>query len=110
MTFINESGQNNENPADLSGVPPVSGGSTDTTKKGPDQLFYTKPKGAAGWLLQYSGGLIKNEMQANYAMIGFAVIALAISFFVVFSGRQKQELFTPGAEAPPAEVIAPANF
>ncbi|PIS17481.1 MAG: hypothetical protein COT59_00480 [Candidatus Nealsonbacteria bacterium CG09_land_8_20_14_0_10_42_14] len=50
------------------------------------------------WLIKYSGGLIKNERQAFYVILGFIVLAIIVSIFL-FSGRGgEQEIFTP----PPA--------
>lgn len=35
--------------------------------------------------MKYSGGLVKNETQANYVLLGLAVVAFTVSL-VLFSG------------------------
>ena len=40
-------------------------------------------------LMKYSGGLIKDERQAEYVLLGFAAIALGISFYLFFGGGPK---------------------
>ncbi len=37
-------------------------------------------------VIKYSGGLIKDENQANYVLIGFVVLAIIISLFLFFGG------------------------
>lgn len=41
------------------------------------------------WTIKYSGGLIKNEKQANYVLLVFVALALIISFFLVSGGDQE---------------------
>ncbi|MFH1575643.1 MAG: hypothetical protein ABIB55_01710 [Candidatus Nealsonbacteria bacterium] len=57
----------------------------------------TAPK-ISRWLIKYSGGLIKNEKQASYVILGLIVLAIIISIFL-FSGRGRgggeQKIFTP---------------
>ncbi len=36
------------------------------------------------WTTKYSGGLIKNEKQAQYALLGFVVLVIIISLFLFF--------------------------
>ncbi|OHA01753.1 MAG: hypothetical protein A3C11_00140 [Candidatus Sungbacteria bacterium RIFCSPHIGHO2_02_FULL_49_12] len=38
------------------------------------------------WTMKYSGGLITNERQANYVLIGFAVLAIIVSLYLFFGG------------------------
>ena len=47
-----------------------------------------------GWVIKYSGGLIKDEKQANYVLIGLTVAAIIASLFLVFGGdkNKQQEL------------------
>ena len=37
--------------------------------------------------MKFSGGMIKNEKQAEYALLGFVVIAMAVSFYLFFGGN-----------------------
>ena len=34
------------------------------------------------WLIEHSGGLIKNEKQAEYVLLAFVVVALVVSMFM----------------------------
>lgn len=38
-------------------------------------------------VIKYSGGLITNDKQATYVLIGFIVAATAISLSLIFGGR-----------------------
>ena len=48
--------------------------------------FQTSTPKIVGWVIKYSGGYIKDERQANYVLIGFIVVTIAISLFLVFGG------------------------
>lgn len=48
-------------------------------------------------IIEYSGGYIKDTKQANYFLIGFVVVAIIISVFLVFGGS--------GQELPPKKVM-----
>lgn len=52
------------------------------------------------WVIKYSGGLIKNEKQAYYVLLGFIILAVIISVFLIFGGGgvKTQETFTPPVE------------
>jgi predicted PurR-regulated permease PerM len=103
--------QENNNVIDLS--KPLN---KSATKSQSEQEFYestyvspTAPK-IIQWLIKHSGGLIKNEKQALYVLLEFIVFVVIISFFLIFSvtsENQKVKNFTPPAEAPIEEVIAP---
>ena len=62
------------------------------------------------WVIEYSGGYVKDEKQANYVLIGFVILIVIISLFLVFRGENEQNTFTPSAEAPVIEVIPSADF
>jgi hypothetical protein len=51
-------------------------------------------------LVKYSGGLIKDETQASYVIIGFVVVAIIISLFLFFGGGAKpiykEQIMPPG--------------
>ncbi len=52
------------------------------------------------WITNHSFGLIKNERQANYTLIGFVVLSFIISLFLIFSGEnQNKQTYTPAADA-----------
>ncbi|MDO8676646.1 MAG: hypothetical protein Q7K16_03285 [Candidatus Azambacteria bacterium] len=55
-------------------------------------------------VIKYSGGLIKDENQANYVLIGFVVLAIVVSLFLFFGGGssndtdlKQQKLYPPGS-------------
>ncbi len=59
------------------------------------QIFITKKNWGeklASGLVKYSGGLIKDEQQANYVIIGLVVVMIIISLFLFFGGGGKKSL------------------
>jgi len=52
--------------------------------------FQTPTPKIVQWVVKYSGGAIKDERQADYVLIGFAVVAVIISLFLIFSGGNTQ--------------------
>jgi len=38
------------------------------------------------WVIKYSAGLVKNKKQANYVLLGFVVVAIIVSLFLIFGG------------------------
>ncbi len=50
----------------------------------PAQSFQTSTPKIVEWVIKYSGGYVKDEKQANYVLIGFVVLAIVISLFLVF--------------------------
>ena len=76
----------------------------------PAQIFLPGTPKIIQWVIKHSGGLIKDEKQASYVLIGFFVVAIIISLVLVFGGGdvETQKTFTPPAEAPAEEVIPPA--
>ena len=111
-------GQNNgnNNGVDLSGAL----GSSNTGVKFKDSdwsanKYYKEPATPKiiRLVIKYSGGLVKDEKQANYVLLGFVALAIIISLFLIFGiGRKgkEQESFTPEAEAPAEKVMPPAEF
>lgn len=45
--------------------------------------------GLVGWAMKHSGGLIKDERQMEYILLGFVVAAIAVSLFLVFGGKSE---------------------
>ena len=60
-------------------------------------------KKMAGFLIKYSGGLIKDENQAAYVIIGLVVAAIIISLFLLFD-----TLRSP-SPPPPDQIIKVAG-
>ena len=46
-------------------------------------------------VIRLSGGRIKDLKQANYALLGFAVIAILISIFILFGTGSRSQQFLP---------------
>jgi len=58
-------------------------------------------------IIKYSGGLIKNENQAEIYLAVFSVIIIIISLFIAFhKNNNKETPFTPAANAPVQSVKA----
>lgn len=53
----------------------------------PRVVVQTKVPAMVNLVIKLSGGLIKDSTQANYVLIGFAIIAFTISFFLFSGGR-----------------------
>jgi hypothetical protein len=102
--------KNNQESIDLSGRIKDSEVKPKEGQKLPVYVFRPGTPKIIQWLIKYSGGLIKNERQAAYILIGFVVLAIIVSLFLVFRGIgvKTQEIFAPPAEAPIKEVIPPA--
>ena len=69
------------------------------------QVFLPGTPKVVQWAIKYSGGLVKNEKQANYVLIGFAALAIIISLFLFFGGGsgksgKNEEKFLPPPEIP----------
>ncbi|MDP3778922.1 MAG: hypothetical protein Q8R30_02640 [bacterium] len=47
------------------------------------------------WVIKYSGGLVKDEKQAGYALIGFAVLAIVVTLVVIFGGGNARRPLSP---------------
>src|SRR3989338_8717708 len=63
--------------------------------------------GMVGWVIRHSGGLIQDERQASFVLLGFVVAAIIVSLFLTFGGRgpelpSKEEIFrtTPPTTVP----------
>jgi len=68
--------------------------------------FQTTTPKIVGWVIKYSGGLVKNEKQANYVLVGFIVVAIVVVIIFLFSGGGSKAKL----EAPPGQkIIYPEN-
>ena len=63
------------------------------------QTFFPETPKIIQLTIKYSCGLIKNEKQANYVLIGFAALAIIVSLFLVFGGRETI------SKKPPVDLI-----
>jgi len=87
---MNQDDKNNE-PIDLSGMIKDSnnGVKFQNEKKQPARVFLPGTPKIIRWVIKYSGGLIKNERQANYVLIGFVVIAIVAALLLLSGGKEK---------------------
>lgn len=53
--------------------------------------FQTPTPKIIQWVIKYSGGLIKDETQANYVLIGFIALAIIFSLFLVFNNSSSNK-------------------
>ena len=58
---------------------------------------YSKQRSSklVGWIVKYSGGLIKGEAQANYALLAFVVVMVLFSLFLVFGQKKSSNFVIP---------------
>lgn len=62
--------------------------------------FIPQPSKPVQWVIKYSGGLIENEKQASYLILGFVTAAIIVSLFLILSGGAKEENFPPAPDIP----------
>ena len=60
--------------------------------------FQTTTPKIVGWVIKYSGGLVKDEKQANYVLLGFIVVAIIISLILIFGDGNGEK----GPKIPPS--------
>lgn len=51
-----------------------------------DHLSFRRP-GLAQWVVTHSGGLVKDEKQANYILLGFVCFTIFLSLFLLFGNN-----------------------
>lgn len=51
--------------------------------------------------IRFSGGAIKNQRQAEYALLGLVLLMIAVSLFLLFSGGEAPEVFPEGFKNQP---------
>ncbi len=69
----------------------------------PARSFQTPTPKIVGWVIKYSGGLVKDEKQANYVLIGFVAVVIIISLFMLFSGGSNSKPPVPSITGVPIE-------
>ena len=61
----------------------------------PSQSFQTPTPKIVQLVIKYSGGAVKDENQANYFLIGFVVLAIVVSLFLIFGGEKNKQQELP---------------
>ncbi len=69
----------------------------------PRQSFQTPTPKIVEWVIKYSGGYVKDEKQASYVLIGFVVLAIVVSLFMLFSGGSSSKPAVPSITGAPVE-------
>jgi len=84
--------KNNEEGIDLSGAlkDPGTGAKLQDGQQRSSQTFYSGTPKIIQWVIKYSGGLVKDERQASYVLIGFVILATIVSLVLVFSGGEPE--------------------
>ena len=49
-----------------------------------EQHFFADTPKMVQWVIKYSGGLVKNEKQANFVLISIIALAIIISLVLIF--------------------------
>lgn len=113
MNPINR-GDNNDESIDLSGRLKDSdnGVRFQNEKQRSGQVFLPGTPKIIQWVIKHSGGLIKNEKQASYILVGFAAIAIIVALFLLSGGKEKPlKSGMPGTETfkniPPGVTLPP---
>jgi len=66
--------------------------------QGPDRSFESENPKIIQWVIKYSGGYIKDEKQAQYVILGFVVVAIIISLFLIFGGGNSSKPPVPSID------------
>ena len=95
--------QNNEDNKgiDLSGALKDSGTGVKFEEYRAPRSFYPGTPKIIQWVIKYSGGLVKDEKQASYVLIGFFILVIVI--FLMF-------IFGSGSNQPTSGTIPPDQF
>jgi len=59
--------------------------------------FQTPTPKIVEWVIKYSGGAIRDQKQAEYVLLGFVIVAIGISLFLVFKQIRPQIKIEPPA-------------
>ena len=57
----------------------------------PSAVKDVKTSAMARWVMKLSGGMIKEQRQAEYALLSFSIIAIAISIFLFFGSNNAKQ-------------------
>lgn len=67
--------------------------------------FYEKEMSKiTGWVIKYSRGLVKDQRQAGYVLLIFAVLVFIISLFLFFKRDTASHPYTPPLIVPAHQI------
>ncbi len=77
----------------------------------PSQSFQTPTPKITEWVMKHSGGMIKDEKQANYVLIGFVVVAIVLTFILLSnsSTSSRSQKLTPEEQSEMLLKIMPPD-
>ena len=92
---------------DLSGALKNSSASVKFDEYRASASYYPRTPKMIQWVIKYSGGLVKDEKQAGYVLLGFVAVAIIITFFLFYnsttSGRSHK--LTPAQQNKLLEIM-----
>lgn len=82
--------------------------SAEQMQKAPETLKTSDIPKMVQLVIKASGGTIQEQKQAEYVLLGFVIVAIAISLFLVFGGSSSynEKIITPM----PAAGVGDPNF
>ncbi|MBU1557375.1 hypothetical protein KKC45_00190 [Patescibacteria group bacterium] len=66
---------------------------------------FDNPPKMVSWVIEHSGGLIKDQKQAQYFLLGFAVFCCLLSGIIFFTGDNDKDNFDDGLTENQREMI-----
>ncbi len=54
-----------------------------------------RPSKLVGWVIKYSGGLVKSETQANYLLLGFVAVVFLFLLLLIFGQKKSSNFVIP---------------
>lgn len=60
-----------------------------------ERSYYSETPKIIQWVMKYSGGLVKDEKQASYVLIGFAAVVVIVTSSLIFGGDGTTVKYTP---------------
>lgn len=93
---MNQEQEKGNNEIDLSGeLKDSDTGVKFQDERRPTQTFFPGTPKIIQWVIKYSGGLVKDEKQASYVLIGLVALAIIVSLFLFFGGANKNPTQVP---------------
>ena len=91
---MNQEKENKED-IDLSDAPKDSDDSdtdakTQEEQQRSEEVFLPGTPKVTQWVIRYSGGLIKDEKQAQYVIFGFVALAIVVALVLIFNSETRE--------------------